>query len=926
MIFRVRKVLFLALFLLPCSIAHAQYTTVDYVRDIQPILVQHCVKCHGIDKDRGGLRLQTRDLILAGGDSGAIIVPGKSGESLLIQRVAHPDKRERMPKDAAPLSPEQFALLKNWIDQGATGPTSKIDDGKKSHWAFQPVQKRPLPSVHNKAWPRNPIDAFILAGLERAKLAPSKEADRATLIRRLKIDLLGLPPTPEETDAFTKDADPLAYEKLVDKYLASPHFGERWARHWLDAVRFAESDGFETNQPRANAWPYRDYVIRAFNDDKPYDRFILEQIAGDQLGVDVATGFLVGGAYDRVKSPDINLTLMQRGDELHDMINTTGATFLGLTVGCARCHNHKFDPISQLDYYGMRAVFAGVQHGERPIASSTDPARAERAKDLRRQLADLDRALLAAEPIADPNAKSPRRAPVSALRNIERFEPTMAKFVRFTILATNSVEPCIDELEIFAAIKEPTNVALGAKLTSSGNYPNSVIHKLKHINDGKYGNSHSWISNSVGAGWVQFELAKSETIERIEWARDREGKFADRLALKYRIEVALEPGAWRTVVSSDDRAPQGTKPNAGPLAKLLAQRADLERELRALEPTATAYVGRFGPPEPTHRLHRGDPMQKREAVAPTALSHFGGKLAFLPSPLGRGAGGEGKSPSDAERRMALAKWIADPKHPLTARVLVNRLWHHHFGDGIVSTPSDFGLNGGKPSHPELLDWLANEFTSSPNPWSMKRIHRLIVLSSTYRQSSIANPAGLAQDAGTRLLWRYPPRRLEAEPLRDAYLFVSGKLDLRMGGPGFDLFEPNTNYVKVYNPKKDFGPAEWRRMIYQSKWRMQLDDVFGSFDCPDAGQIAPKRNVSTTPLQALNLMNSRFVLQQAKFFAERVEREAVGDEAQVARAFRLAFQREPSANEQMAALRLMREHGLSALCRALFNANEFLFVD
>ena len=796
---------------------------------------------------------------------------------------------------------------------GAPAQTGKISDGKKSHWAFQPVQRPAAPEVKHKDWIRNPIDAFILARLEKAKLAPAKEADRATLMRRLKFDVLGLPPTPEEVEAFVKDADPLAYEKLVDKYLASPHFGERWARHWLDAVRFAESDGFETNQPRANAWPYRDYVIRSFNEDKPYDRFILEQLAGDQLGVDEATAFLVGGPHDKVKSPDINLTLMQRGDELHDMINTTGATFLGLTVGCARCHHHKFDPISQLDYYGMRAVFAGVQHGDRSIKQSIDPARAERVKELRRELAELDRAIAAAEPLADPQAKSAKRAPVSPLRNVERFAPIKAKDVRFTILATNSAEPCIDEVEIFSAEKEPRNVARGAKATSSGNFPNSPLHKLAHINDGQYGNSRSWISSTVGAGWVQLELAKVETIERIEWARDREGKYADRLAVRYRIEVAVEPGKWQVVASADDRAAIGTTLSDGPLVKLLTRRAERERQLRETEQISTAYVGRFGAPEPTHRLQRGDPMQKREAVAPAALAEFGPKLA---PPM---------NASDAERRLALAKWIAEPKNPLTARVLVNRLWHHHFGQGIVNTPSDFGLNGGKPSHPDLIDWLAAEFVRGS--WSMKQIHRLILRSATYRQASASHPQGRAIDADARLLWRFPPRRLEAEPLRDAYLFVSGKLDLRRGGPGFDLFEPNTNYVKVYNPKKDFGPAEWRRMIYQSKWRMQLDDVFGAFDCPDAGQIAPKRNTSTTPLQALNLLNSRFMLQQAKFFAERVERDAGADvETQVRRSFRLAFQREPSVAERTASARLVREHGLFALCRALFNANEFLFVD
>ncbi len=819
---------------------------------------------------------------------------------------------------------------------------AQSDDAKKSHWAFQLVKRPTLPDVKNKGWVRNPIDAFILARLEQAKLSPSKEADRATLIRRLKFDVLGLPPTPEESETFVKDADPRAYEKLVDRYLASPHFGERWARHWLDAVRFAESDGFETNQPRPNAWPYRDYVIRALNEDKPYDRFILEQLAGDQLGVDEATGFLVGGPYDRVKSPDINLTLMQRGDELHDIINTTASTFLGLTVGCARCHDHKFDPISIRDYYGMRAVFAGVQHGERPIKKEADTAR---VKELRRQLGDLDREIVAAEPFAAPHAREPQRVPVNALGNVEKLAPVKARFIRFTIEATNNSEPCIDELEVFTV---RTNVALGAKATSSGNYPGAAIHKLEHINDGKYGNSRSWIANTAGKGWVQLELPKVETIERIEWARDREGKYADRLAVKYRIEVAVEPGQWQVVASSADRFAFGVKLPERMQARLLARRVELEKQLVLAEGSTRAYAGKFTTPEETHRLHRGDPMQKREAVAPASPTSFGGKLEFLPSPPERGVGGEGVAPgesdplkaTESQRRLALAKWIADPQNPLTARVLVNRLWHHHFGQGIVNTPSDFGLNGGKPSHPELIDWLAAEFLPSPpvlkgggaggegrKPWSMKHIHRLILLSATYRQSSATNPASLAADAGNRLLWRYPPRRLDAEPLRDAFLFVSGKIDLKMGGPGFDLFEPNTNYVKVYNPKKDFGPNEWRRMIYQSKWRMQLDDVFGAFDCPDAGQIAPKRTSSTTALQALNLLNSRFMLQQAKFFAERIEREAGTElDKQVRHAFRLAFQREPTPTESIAAVRLVREHGLAALCRGLFNANEFLFLD
>jgi hypothetical protein len=570
-----------------------------------------------------------------------------------------------------------------------------------THWSFVPVRRPALPAITHADWPRNPIDRFILARLEAQGLQLQAEADRRTLIRRLSFDLLGLPPDPEEVDRFVADPDPVAYEKLVERLLASPAYGERWARHWLDVVRFAESHGFEMNQPRPNAWPYRDWVIRSLNADKPYDQFIREQLAGDALGADAATGFLVGGPWDQVKSPDVVLTAQQRADELHDMVSTTASAFLGLTLGCARCHNHKFDPIPQAEYYAVTAIFAGVQHGEQPMG------------------------------------------------------------VR--------------------------------------------------------------------------------------------------------------------------------------------------------KPAPMVYSGRFEQPGPTYRLYRGNPMQPREAVRPGALTAFGPRLEL-----------KADSP-EQERRLALARWITDPRHPLTARVMVNRLWHYHFGEGLVSTPSDFGSNGARPSHPELLDWLAAEFVD--RGWSLKQMHRLIVTSSTYRQASTTNAQGLAADAGDRLLWRFSPHRLEAEPLRDTILAVCGNLDRRMGGPGFDLFEPNTNYVKVYTPRTTFGPDQWRRMVYQCKPRMQLDGVFGAFDCPDAGQIAPRRTRSTTPLQALNLLNSSFILQEVGIFADRLRREAGADAvAQACRAFRLALGRNPDADELAAAAALIRAEGLAVFCRALFNANEFVTVN
>ncbi len=904
--------------------------SLDFVKDVRPILEARCFSCHGPDKQRADLRLDRKDTALKGGDSGPVIVPGKSHESLLLKRVGSAVEKERMPPRGDPLTAEQREVLRSWIDQGAPWPDPASGDPAKTHWAFQPVVRPEVPRSSGTARARNPIDQFIAARLEKEGLRPAPEAERVILIRRLKFDLLGLPPTPEEVDAFVQDRDPRAYEKLVDRYLASPHFGERWARHWLDVVRFAESHGFETNATRTNAWPYRDYVIDAFNEDRPYDQFVREQIAGDKLGADDATGFLVGGAFDQVKG-DPNLNAQQRADELHDIVSTTGSTFLGLTVGCARCHNHKFDPISQVDYYALKAVFAGVRFPDGQGRVGDVRRKQKEAEVIRKELAGVEDQLARLEPLARTDGKiTPARAPISPRRNVERFAPVEARFIRMTILATaGGSEPCLDELEVFSVGPEARNVALasnGTRATASGTLSGYDIHRLAHLNDGKYGNSWSWISDRRGTGWVQLELPTPERIDRIVWSRDRgEGIFNDRVASKYRFEVALKPNEWQTVATAEDRLPPGSalsSPipglNADEVAdyrQLVGRQRDLETRLKSLA-TPLIFAPRFGSSEPTPRLHRGEIGSPKELVAPASPSAFGNLMALaLDAP-------------EADRRLALAKWVTDPRNPLTARVMVNRLWQHHFGAGLVNTPSDFGVNGARPTHPELLDWLASEFIA--NGWRMKPLHRLIVLSSTYRQASPSDAKGLLIDAQARLLWRFPPRRLEAEPLRDAILFVSGKLDLRMGGPGFDLFEPGGSTaqgVRVYTPRKEFGPPEWRRMIYQSKPRMRLDDTFGVFDCPDAGQIAPKRTSSTTVLQVVSLLNSPFMRQQAQFFAERLRKEAGDDPAaQVRRGFRLAFQRDPDPEETAAAMKLVEQHGLSAFCRDLFNVNEFLYVD
>jgi hypothetical protein len=533
----------------------------------------------------------------------------------------------------------------------------------------------------------------------------------------------------------------------------------------------------------------------------------------------------------------------------------------------------------------------------------------------------------------EPPPQPPLRRPVTARRNVEHFPPVLAHAVRFTARATNSgSEPCLDELEVFAvpeAGKPARNVALassGAKAAASGTLPGFDIHQLAHVHDGQFGNGRSWISATAGTGWVEITLAQPTWVERIVWGRDREQQYLDRLATRYTIEVADAAGAWLVVASSDDRVPTdmgaaetaafalaGLPLNvAGDAAASIAELARLEDELKRLSAAPMVYAGRFLQPATTHRLHRGDPMQPREPVEPGGIAAVGVGGSF------------GQDAPEQERRLALARWIARPDNPLTARVMVNRLWQHHFGQGLVATPSDFGANGARPSHPELLDWLATQFVSGG--WRIKALHRLMVTSAAYRQASRPRPEALAVDAGTRWLWRYPPRRLEAEPIRDAILATSGVLDVAAGGPGYEVFEPNNNYVHVYKPKQSFGPAEWRRMVYEAKPRMELDETFGAFDCPDAGQVAPRRNQSTTPLQALNLLNSRFMVQQAELLAARLTREA-GDEAgpQVERAFQLALSRAPADEEKEAAMRLIAEHGLAVFCRALFNCNEFVYL-
>ncbi len=931
--------------------AHA--AQVDFVRDVRPIFQKYCYSCHGATQQKSGLRLDIKSEALKGGGGyGPSIVAGSASESPLIELVTHDDADSRMPPEGQGPSALEIATLKRWINQGAVWPDgvdlAKLED-RLDHWSFQPISDPAVPTVDRSDWPRGPIDRFVLSRLEHEGLAPAPPADAVAWLRRVTLDLTGLPPTGQEVSDFLRELEDgeAAYAAVVDRLLDSPRYGERWAQHWLDVVRYADTHGFEVNTERPQAWPYRDYVIAAMNSDTPYDRFIKEQIVGDATGADAATGFLVTasvllpGQIGR-DGPSMRLA---RQDALDEIVNNIGHTFLGLSVGCARCHDHKFDPISAKDYYSMQSFVAGVEYKERKMHSRQAVALREEVDALTQRMTEIDKQLVQFVPIARPRsqrnvetsiqepntngdtpalaADPPRRQLVLPSVNIDCFAPVRAKRLRFTVLATNNLEPCIDELEVFNTAGENIAIAsVGTTVTTSGDTTVANRHERRFINDGKYGNSRSWMSGTVGSGWVELEFAEEQEITRVIWGRDREEKFKDRLAIEYRIDAASNED-WHLVADSSDRLPpsadteESTPFRISELGneqqqeakRLLGEKQDHKARIKTAERGQVAFAGTFRKPDDIHVLARGDPERPQEAVVPAVLSAFGD--LSLPTET-----------TEQQRREALADWMASPENPLTARVMANRIWQGHFGIGLVETANDFGRNGAQPSHPELLDWLAQELIRSG--WSIKHMHRLIVLSATYRQSTAHNAVAATKDADARLLWRFPSRRLEAEAIRDCMLAVSGRLNLTEGGPGFNLFEQRGG-LSGFTPIESFTDDGLRRMIYAHKVRRERDAVFGAFDCPDAGQSTPRRIESTTPIQALNLLNSRFTIDQAEAFAERVQAK-IGEDAseQIQHAYWIALNREPIHDELNDAEPVVRQHGLATLCRALFNSSEFLF--
>ena len=780
------------------------------------------------------------------------------------------------------------------------------------HWSFQPITRpATLAGMH-------PVDYFVETQLRKKGLQRSPMAEREVLLRRVTLDLIGLPPTVKELDDFRTDkrSTSAAFSAVVDRLLASPRYGERWAQHWLDVIRWAETVGFETNIERPAAWHYRDWVIAAFNRDLPYDRFIRDQLAGDITGTDAALGFLVAGPALQPGQIGRDEEAMRsaRQDELDEVIRTVSQAMFGLTIDCARCHDHKFDPIRQKDYYGMQAVFAGLRYGNRRLRGEENDAWTAKVPAARAKVQQLHAELDAMR------KKHKLRLPLLSVQT-ETFKPVLVNSIRMKIAATiNGRAASIYEFETWTPEKKNVALASAGAVPSASSFAlaNQTRH-FENLNDGSVDRRQSfpWVSASGGPAWFRIDFPKPVTLQSVTWHN------GSSIPADYIIEVMRPDEVWQTVAHTmdrqpridDTRAPDKVKLNgldAAQVKTLMAHISQLraaQAELNRLSAGPQTFAASFKEPATTWLLRRGDPMQRLEKLPPS-----------IPNMLGKL---QPKDATEPERRLALARHLTRPDHPLTARVLVNRVWQKHFGTGLVDTPSDFGKMGNAPTHPQLLDWLASEFVRQG--WSIKKLHRLILTSRTYMQANRPNAQAARIDADTRFLWRFPSRRVEAEAIRDSILFVSGKLNLKSGGRGFDFFNQRGG-LSDYHPKETFEANGWRRMIYAHKVRMQAVDIFGAFDCPDAGQMKPRRTRSITPVQSLSLLNSPFANRQAGFFAERVRREAGNDTAaQVKHAFRLATSREPNARELATLKSLANQHGLEQACRVLFNTSSFLMI-
>ncbi len=927
------------------SLVHA----VDFAEEIQPFLEQKCLRCHNPNQSEGDLSLATADAVLD--PKKGWVTPG-NGAASRLHAVTIPDapgKQPEMPDDdGEPLTAEEALLLRQWIDEGAAWPeglvlheAAKTD---KQWWAYQKLR-------HPE---KDSIDAYIDEALAAQGLQRNPPASPRTLIRRATYDLVGLPPTPEEVHTFVaahREDPTRAYEALIDRLLDSPHYGESWGRHWLDVVRFGESNGFERNVIINSLWPFRDYVIRSINGDKPFDQFIREHLAGDVFGMDdpevaIGSAFLVAGPFDDVGNQDPVAQAQIRANTLDEIINATGEAFLGMTLGCARCHDHKFDPIAQRDYYQLYATFAGIRHGESTLATPDErKAHAAAMHPLTEKRATLQAEMAALTDGILDRARERKghyesqwtRPPVDRRFTEERFAPVDARFVRLVCEAQDSNPGArrfnIDEFEIWSADKEPKNVALAA----NGGRAEGEARRIEDFRDAY--SAGLAIDGQFGARFISasdtlmIELATPTEIDRVVFSSARgsevphQGKFT--FVADYRIETSLDGERWQEVAHGRDRQPvndahrhhrmlfQERTPEEEQEQQRLARALNkVNRAIDRVPPLRRVFLGHRHEDDvrgPFHLFLGGDPQRRGERVTPASLSTLS---EVLPSYV------LDEDASEAARRVALADWVTHPQNPLTWRVLVNRLWHYHFGVGIVTTPNDFGYMGGRPSHPELLDFLASKLRESG--WRLKPIHRLIMLSQTYQQASTWHAEAARIDSEARLLWRFPTRRLSAEEIRDSMLVVAGKLDRTAGGPGFRLYRFLQDNVSTYVPLDHHGPETYRRAVYHQNVRAAVVDLMTEYDQPDCAFSAPRRSVTTTPLQALTSLNHTFTIDMAEALAARLS--APDEPASIHELYKIIYQRSPTSEERAWLAQTAAAAGWRAVCRALLNSSEFLYLD
>ena len=831
----------------------AEAAAPNYAEEIAPIFEQRCVQCHGDKQQLSGLRVDSREALLQGGSRGPSLEPGNAAASVLYHHVSG-TAEPRMPFGST-LNAEEIASLKRWIDAGA--PWEAAAEGApedKVWWAFRNPERHDPP-----AGEAHPIDAFLAARLSEDGVERAPRADPRTLVRRAYLDLVGLLPPTAVVSAFEKDPSKEAFARLVDELLDSPRYGERWGRHWLDAVRYADSSGYEHDYDQPHAWRYRDYVVRAFNEDKPYDRFVHEQLAGDEVDDPsfdalIATGMLRIGPRVLFREKD---NPQYRYNYLDDIIATTGRVFLGMTVDCARCHDHKFDAISQMDYYRTMAVFFPYVRYEFPLADQ---------ETVKRHKAASEKIEAQIEPLKSRIAKV--QAPYKKLAR------------------EKALEAYPEEIQIAVRTPEEQRTE-GQQLLAAQ-------------------------VQSVGVSGYE-ELVSESDAELIAELKAQIGKLEEQLPAPLPMAMGVRDGDYRFAPDGLGDEPQPGKGD--------------RQDFSGIEGTWLPVSG-YKPPQ-ARFMPNADYRTLGDVVEPGVIEALAGKGTFEPtSPRHRISTG---------RRLALARWITSPDNPLSARVMVNRIWMHHFGEGIVRTASNFGSMGTHPTHPKLLDWLATEFVN--RGWSIKAMHRLIMSSDSYQMASAHNdPAAAKADPDNALLWRYRQRRLEGEVIRDIILDASGNLNLQAGGPGF--FPPIPAEVRESFPKGKWdmsepGPANWRRSVYAYAKRGLRYPLFEVFDQPNMNVTCEQRTTTTVPTQALTLLNNEFALRQASAYAKRVAGLADSDEGRVRAAYGIALSREPTQSEMDANLEFLqrqREYhqgdalkALTDLCDVILNLNEFLYV-